>query len=277
MNNYILFDEKWTDFLPLSFTRPISYFRIGILTIKEKWELLLNADFSVKTVDYLSKKYPSIIEDKNILINSRVLPDNRLIEKIQELKLNQYIYKEDLLIAACIDRKSTECFDSSKGEYLGEKIDYKNEIIKIDYLYDIFQKNDKALIDDFNLLTNNKISQPISLTNRCIGEENIYIEEGAKVEFSILNATTGPIYIGKDAEIMEGCMIRGPFSLGNHSQLKMGAKIYGPVTIGPHSRVGGEVTHSVFFGYSNKAHDGFLGHSVIGEWCNLGADTNNST
>jgi UDP-N-acetylglucosamine diphosphorylase/glucosamine-1-phosphate N-acetyltransferase len=152
----------------------------------------------------------------------------------------------------------------------------ENIPLKVNQLWDIFYKNEAAIVEDFHLLTKNKKSQELSSSNNVLGKENIFIEKGARIECTILNATTGPIFIGKDAEIMEGSVIRGPFALCDHAQVKMAAKIYGPTTIGPYCRVGGEVNNSVFLGFSNKAHDGFLGHSVIGEWCNLGADTNTS-
>jgi UDP-N-acetylglucosamine diphosphorylase/glucosamine-1-phosphate N-acetyltransferase len=154
-------------------------------------------------------------------------------------------------------------------------IESGSDVLKINNTWEIFQYNGRALQEDFQLLTAGRNSQPLSDSNRHTGNQ-LFIEEGAKIECSILNSSTGPIYIGKEAEIMEGCMIRGPFSLGDHSTVKMGAKIYGPTTVGPHCKVGGEINHSVFFGYSNKAHDGFMGQSVIGEWCNIGADTNTS-
>jgi UDP-N-acetylglucosamine diphosphorylase/glucosamine-1-phosphate N-acetyltransferase len=157
-----------------------------------------------------------------------------------------------------------------------EMLVYETELIKIAHTWDIFQKNDDVLRADFDILTEGRISQPIPKSNNVIAPENVFIEEGAKLEFVTLNASTGPIYIGKDAEIMEGSVIRGPFALCEHAQVKLGTKIYGATTVGPHSRVGGEINNSVIFGYSNKGHDGFLGNSVLGEWCNLGADTNNS-
>jgi UDP-N-acetylglucosamine diphosphorylase/glucosamine-1-phosphate N-acetyltransferase len=150
-------------------------------------------------------------------------------------------------------------------------------VAKLQHNWDIFQKNDTELRKDFDLVTANRKSMPLSPTNQLIGPESaLFIEEGAVVEGAILNCQTGPIYIAAEAEVMEGTLIRGPFSLGEHSQIKMGAKIYGPTTIGPYCKVGGELNNVVFFGYSNKAHDGFMGNSVVGEWCNFGADTNTS-
>lgn len=273
--NYILFEDSCrTNLLPLTFTRPISEIRIGILTIKEKWEYYLKESCSYLTEKYLSKKFKLKKAKNNILINGSVLPDACLAKKIQSLKNYEALISADTIIAVCLHQS-----DLSKFQYF-EYSDYKLTdanctIIKIDNLWNIFAYNGEALKADYTLLTRGRKSQKISDTNQVLGKD-IFIEKGAQVECSILNSTSGPIYIGKDAEVMEGSIIRGPFALCEHSALKMGAKIYGPTTIGPFSKIGGEVNNSVIFGYSNKAHDGFLGNSVIGEWCNIGADSNNS-
>lgn len=275
MQNYILFDDSaWGKLLPLTFTRPVCEIRIGILTIREKWEKYLATECSFLTQDYLSEKYPLYTGAANIYVNGSVLPTLGLVEAIKKLLPGQCLKQESVLVAYSLVQPLKEVpsdFSSFKGV-----IEYPDNILKIDYPWQIFSNNGVALTADFDLLTKGRKSAPISDTNRIKGVENIFLEEGAKVEFSIINATTGPVYIGKDAEIMEGSIVRGPFALCEHSVLKMGAKIYGPTTIGPHSKVGGEVNNSVLFAYSNKAHDGFLGNSVLGEWCNLGADTNNS-
>lgn len=274
--NYILFDDKsWDNLLPLTFTRPVCEIRTGILTIKEKWEKHLNTSVSYLTKDYLSVKYPIIIESENILINGSVVPDTSLISAIEKLNPTEALLKNNQLIACKLTDK--EIFNFNYADSQASKIiDYKDDILKINWPWEIFSLNGKTLSLDYELITKDRKSQEISTTNNILGKENIFVEEGAKIEFATLNATRGPIYIGKDAEIMEGSIIRGPFALCEHSTLKLGAKIYGPTTIGPYSKVGGEVNNSVILGYSNKAHDGFLGNSVIGEWCNLGADTNNS-
>jgi len=266
--NYILFDDSRENLLPLTFTRPVCDIRIGILTIREKWEKYLKAKTSTITEGYLSTKYPLITAKQNILINGSVCPNKNLVKEILSLKPGEALVSEETIIAVNSPTADTTSYKSKK--------ETKAFSLYIKNLWDIFQKNGKAIEDDFNLLTAGKKSQKISKTNQVINPKNIFLEKGAKVECSILNAGTGPIYIGKDAEIMEGCLVRGPFSLGEHSQLKMGAKIYGPTTIGQESKVGGEVNNSVIFGFSNKAHDGFLGNSVVGEWCNIGADSNNS-
>lgn len=270
--NIIFFEEDRAIFFPLTFTRPIADLRIGILTIREKWELMLGVTSSTKTVEYLSKKFPSKYTEKNIWINSTMCPNTTLINEITQLKNQEVLMFGDNIVAANTGKKNTFETKSIKSYSRKETTTTPFQIKKIT---DIFSKNDQAIQDDFNLLTKGKSSQAISSTNTVIGN-NIFIEEGAKIEASVLNSTTGPIYIGKNAEIMEGSLIRGPFALCDYATLKLGTKIYGATTIGPHSKVGGEVTNSVIIGYSNKGHDGFLGNSILGEWCNLGADTNNS-
>ena len=274
--NYILFDDNSRDnLLPLTFTRPVADIRVGILTIREKWEKGLNAKTSSQTQDYLSKKYSCefTIDTDNVWIAGSVLPNQKLIEEIKSLRPEQALVAAGILIAANTGNSKNFSIDSI-GAYT--KYESHAKAVRIENLWDIFSKNGEAITSDFQLLTAGRKSLAISDTNRVINIESIFVEEGAKVECAILNASTGPIYIGKDAEIMEGSTVRGPFALCEHSALKMGTKIYGPTTIGPHSKVGGEVSNSVIFGYSNKAHDGFLGNSVLGEWCNLGADSNNS-
>lgn len=272
----ILFDDNsWDNLLPLTFTRPVSEIRIGILTIKEKWEKMLNTTCSYLTQTYLQKKYPLESEQQNLLINSSVCPNNNLIDEIKKLQPGETLVNKDIILA--VNLTEQEVKDFSLGLYKPAiKKEFLHNFLKINFPWDIFRNNGAAIEFDFKLITQNRKSQPISSTNRIAGEENIFLEEGAKIEFSIINASEGFVYLGADAEIMEGSIVRGSLALCEHSALKLGAKIYGPTTIGPHSKVGGEVNNSVIFGYSNKAHDGFLGNSVLGEWCNLGADTNNS-
>jgi len=272
--NYILFDDNnRANLLPFTFTRPVADIRIGILTIREKWELLLKEKTSTKTESYLSKKFPLKSDTDNVWINGAICPTEQLVKEITDLKSNHVLVLSDHVIAC--NTADTKDFNYNEISTF-EKIVSRSQLFQIENVWDIFSKNEAAIKADFNLITKGRKSQPISTTNQVIKPENIFIEEGAKVECSILNASSGPIYIGKDAEIMEGSIIRGSFALCEHSTLKLGAKIYGPTTIGPHSKVGGEVNNSIIFGFSNKAHDGFLGNSVIGEWCNIGADSNNS-
>jgi len=273
--NYIFFDDKaWHNLLPLTYTRPTAEIRIGILTISDKWKKHLSGTFSYLTQDYLSEKFPLRLEATNILINGSICPSQELLSAIETLPENTFLTQGDLLIAAKISGTDFKIF-LTEPEKIAQKA-FDENVLKISFPWEIFKHNGEAIVSDFELITKGRISQPLGETNRAINPENIFIEEGASVLFAILNASTGPIYIGKDAEIMEGSIVRGPFALCEHSALKMAAKIYGPTTIGPFSKVGGEINNSVIFGFSNKAHDGFLGNSVLGEWCNLGADTNNS-
>lgn len=270
--NYILFDGTVRNaLLPFTFTRPVAEIRVGILTIREKWEKFLGFTTTTITEEYLSEKYPMVELEENILINASFLPNEALVEMVKNLKPNEAIFQKEEIIAF-YSLESQEDPDFSKYRV----IEYEGDILRIEHTWDIFSKNGKAMEADFKILTEGRKSAPISKTNTVFNPKNIFLEEGAKVECSILNANDGPIYIGKDAEVMEGCIIRGGFALGEHAVVKMGAKIYGPTTAGPHCRIGGEVNNSVLFSYSNKGHDGFLGNAVLGEWCNIGADSNNS-
>lgn len=270
--NYILFDgHRRNALLPFTYTKPVADLRIGILTIREKWEHYLGSTTTTITEDYLAEKYPMVEADQNILINSSFLPTEKLVNLIKELKENEAVLIGDEVVA--FHTKDTqEEVDFEQYEF----IEFEDDCISIENTWDIFAKNDKAIQADFELLTKDRKSQPIPKSVNVIAPENIFIEEGAKLEFVTLNASTGVIYIGKNSEIMEGSVIRGPFALGEEAQVKLATKIYGATTVGPHCRVGGEVNNSVMMAYSNKGHDGFLGNSVLGEWCNIGADSNNS-
>ncbi|GAA4277900.1 GlmU family protein [Aquimarina mytili] len=269
--NYILFDGASRDaLLPFTYTRPVAEIRIGILTIREKWEKHLGYTTSTVTEEYLSEKYPMVELEENIMINASYLPSKDLATMVVDLKPNQAIFDKDQPVAFYVLEEQEVDFDTY------EIISLDIDVLTVKNTWDIFSKNEKAINDDFELLTHDRKSLPIPKNNNIIAPENIFLEEGAKLEFTTLNASNGPIYIGKNAEIMEGSIIRGPFALCDQATVKMGAKIYGGTTIGPYSKVGGEVTNCVIFGYSNKGHDGFIGNSVLGEWCNLGADTNTS-
>lgn len=270
--NYILFDgPARTALLPFTYTRPVADIRIGILTIREKWEKYLGSTTTTLTEEYLSDKYPMVELEENVMINASYLPNENLVEIISNLKSNQAVFKGDTVIAFFTNDSQEEVdFD----QY--EIIEFTDDCLTVEHTWDIFAKNDAAIREDFALLTEDRISQRISKTVNVISPENIFVEEGAKMEFVTLNASTGPIYIGKNAEIMEGSVIRGPFALCEEAQVKLATKVYGATTVGPHCRIGGEINNSVLFGYSNKGHDGFLGNSVLGEWCNIGADSNNS-
>lgn len=277
--NYILFDDhNRNNLLPFTYTRPVADIRIGIRTIREKWEDYLDATTHSFTQKYLLGKFPLRLSDDNLLINGSVIPNKELVTQIQALEDNQKLVEGDVLIALKLSKAKVE--EVIQMNIPLPKVDVRK--VNCDYRFsqilnraDIFQKNGEELEHDFNRITDGRESESLSDTNTVLGDA-IFVEKGAKVECAILNATSGPIYIGKDAEIMEGSIVRGGLALCEGAVLKMGAKIYGPTTIGPHSKVGGEVNNSVIFGYSNKGHDGFVGNSVIGEWCNLGADTNTS-
>lgn len=266
--NIILFDgEEWENLLPLTFTKPVASLRMGVLSFAERWEKILNTTISYQTQSYLEEKFSTNYQSENIFINPSFFPTTELIHYIKELELNQSILFNGRLVAV----KTTEEFPriTSKIISLEKTIHIKNS-------WDLFTYNFQAIEFDFEILTKGRASQPISETNNVLHPEKIFIEEGAKVEFSILNASEGPIYIGKEAEIMEGCMIRGGLALCEHGKINMGAKIYPGCTVGPYCKVGGELNNAILMAYSNKGHDGFLGNAVLGEWCNLGADTNNS-
>lgn len=279
--NYILFDDNsWENLLPLTFTRPVAEIRTGIFTIREKWERYLNIPCSYLTQDYLSEKYKPVVGQDNVLINGSVLPGIELINEINKMVSGQAMISDDVLIAAKLTKSQVEEFDhkdlSKYDIYKPDALNY----LRIFNTWQIFRDNGEAIVSDFDLATEGKMSAELSGTVNIIGKgalnDNIFIEKGAVIEHATLNVTDGPIYIGKGAEVMEGSVIRGPFALCDHSVVKMSAKIYGPTTIGPYSKVGGEINNCVIFGYSNKAHEGFLGNSVIGEWCNIGADSNSS-
>lgn len=277
--NYTLFDfaEDRKALLPLTYMRPISEMRVGITTITEKWQNALSTPtISFLTEPYLQGKYKEESNDATIYINGSLIPNDEIVAVIKQLKAGECLLLDEKPIAFYSEKKISykllaDKIAAAKKNYLATNAIF---IVKP---ADIFQKNGAILTQDFLQIKKQAVSQPLSATNQLVGNiDNLFIAEGAKVECSILNCSTGPIYIGKDAEVMEGSIIRGPFALGEHAGIKMGAKIYGPTTIGPHCKVGGEVSNCVFFAYSNKGHDGFLGNSVVAEWCNFGADTNTS-
>ncbi|MFT5754174.1 MAG: UDP-N-acetylglucosamine diphosphorylase/glucosamine-1-phosphate N-acetyltransferase [Flavobacterium sp.] len=270
--NYILFDGTVRKtLLPFTFTRPVADIRVGILTIREKWEMYLGHTTTTLTEEYLMEKFPMVEMEENVMINASFLPNETLLEMVSSLENNQAIvYKEEIVAFFTTDTQEEVDFDTY------DLIEYVGDVIQIQNTWDIFEKNDIAIREDYFYLTQDRKSEPIPKSVNVISPENIFIEEGAKLEFVTLNASTGPIYIGKNSEIMEGSVIRGPFALCEEAQVKLATKVYGATTVGPHSRIGGEVNNSVLFGYSNKGHDGFLGNSVLGEWCNIGADSNSS-
>ncbi|MFZ4476299.1 MAG: GlmU family protein [Saprospiraceae bacterium] len=280
MMNIILFDsDARMHLLPLTATRPMGELRIGILTIREKWERLLRGSVSYITQEYLQEKYPIHIEEDNLILNGGILPTEQLSRKIADLQQNEALLLNGELIAARLNEARFESLieDEEVHELQGVELDESIAIFPINQLWQLTHLAGQAFESDFNLITSGRATQALSPSNRVIGaSQQIFLEEGAKIECCILNTTDGPIYIGKDAEVMEGSILRGPVSIGAQAIVKMGAKIYGPTIIGPGSRAGGEITRSILMANANKSHDGYLGDSVLGEWTNLGADTNNS-
>jgi UDP-N-acetylglucosamine diphosphorylase/glucosamine-1-phosphate N-acetyltransferase len=268
--NVILFDDPVIrqDLLPFTYTRPVSKIRVGILTIAEKWEKWLGQKPSFKTQEYLQKKFPLVTATDNFLINGAICPDQKLIDFIKTLPVGYFLVKDSLLVAA--RQPQGNMSDSNT-------ITYPHDLVVIDKTWKIYNQNGSQLRIDFALITAGRVSAKIDDRHTIIyNQQNVFVEEGVTIRAAILNAENGPIYLGKNSTIQEGAMIRGAFALCEGSHVNMGAKLRGDVTVGPYSKVGGEVSASVIFGYSNKAHDGFLGCSVIGEWCNLGADSNTS-
>ncbi|GAA3983955.1 GlmU family protein [Mucilaginibacter dorajii] len=270
----ILFDDTaHQTLLPLTYTRPVADLRIGILTIAEKWAKYLNTSTSFFTLDYLRTKFPANIEADNLFINGAVCPDENLLEAIDKLQTGEALKYNDQLLAVKLTGTDAASFDISAQ--FDRVITYTNLFVSIKYPEDIFRKNDIELRKDYALLIKGRTSSTISSTNVIIGND-FFAEEGAIAECSTFNTTNGPIYLSANTEVWEGTHIRGAFAICEHSQVKMGAKIYGATTVGPYSRVGGELNNAVIWGYSSKGHEGYLGNSVLGEWCNIGADSNNS-
>lgn len=275
--NLVLFDTSQRNLLyPFTLTRPVADLRVGIFTVREFWENYFKTVSYSITEKYLQQKFPNTNERDVLLINAAFIPTADFFEALKQIKDEEAITKEGMVLAAKTSLYNNwQIEDINPGRFSVHK-ELPGAIRYLHYPWQIFQLNDEAIRNDFKVITKGKKSAPLSPTNKTTGAENIFIEEGVKAEFVTLNAATGPIYIGKDCEIMEGSIIRGPFAMLNRSVVKMGAKIYGATTLGPNCIAGGEIKNSVLLGYSNKAHDGYLGDSVIGEWCNLGAGTSNS-
>lgn len=270
MASYILCDTGSRHLLfPFTLTRPAAECRAGILTIREKWEHILRQPTSYLTEDYLSEKFPLDESENNYFINGALIPNKEILDVLHQLKKRESLFSGNEWIASRCD--SADSFRESSGF---KKVNYGKPLILIRYPWDIARFNDRLLRDDFLLITKGRDSLHLDKPHhKIVSPENIFVEEGAELNEVTINASTGPVYIGKDSLIMEGTLIRGPLATGEKSVLKMGTKIYGATTIGPHSTAGGEIKNSVIFGFSNKAHDGYLGDAVIGEWCNLGAGT----
>lgn len=268
--NLILFDDPAirTDLLPFTFTRPVAKIRVGILTIAEKWERWLNASASFKTETYLQQKFKMVSSGDNLLINGGVCPDDYLVAAVKSLPAGKFLVKDSLLIAA---RKPAPEMNGSNT------VEYKDPMTVIAKTWHIFRENAAQIKIDFQLITAGRTSAVINDKHTVVyGEENLFVEEGVDIKAAIINAENGPVYLGKNSIVQEGAIIRGSFALCEGGHINMGAKMRGDTTVGPYSKIGGEVSTSVIFGYSNKAHDGFMGCTVMGEWCNLGADSNTS-
>ncbi|HEX4886904.1 MAG TPA: putative sugar nucleotidyl transferase [Luteibaculaceae bacterium] len=279
--NFILVDTAPHRFYPLSLTRPVAHIRVGILTLFDKWRKRMpHQSWSCLSVDYLRLKFPLLIHADNVLVESTLLPDDRLCKRLQELRHNQALAYQGKVIAIRIDGARLQ--QEPERESLAAWLDLNTEVVEylegcrfVEGITDLFTRNQLWIQQDFEFLTHKKNSHPAHPSNTVFGNQ-LFLKSGVQMRACIINTESGPVYIDKDAEVMEGSMLRGPLYIGKGAQIKMGAKVYGPTTIGPQCRIGGEVSNSVFQGYANKGHDGFVGNSVIGEWCNLGADTNTS-
>ena len=270
--NTILFDgPERSQLLPFTYIRPVAELRIGIDTLREKWEAFLGQECSFATQNYLSSKYPLHNADLNYFINPTYIPTRSLAIQVKNLKENQVLIFDSNPVAFCTTNSILPSDTSGFNE-----IDVEQELIQIKNCSDLFVHNAEVLVQDFKRLTKDRMSQVLGDTNRVINPEQVFVEPGARVSCATLNASEGPIYIGADAQIMEGSMLRGPLAICENSVVKMGTKIYGGTTIGPNAKVGGELNNVLFLGNSNKGHDGFLGNAVIGEWCNIGAATDAS-
>jgi UDP-N-acetylglucosamine diphosphorylase/glucosamine-1-phosphate N-acetyltransferase len=275
MDNIILFDDPAYrgTLLPFTFTRPVADIRVGILTIAEKWEKHLKATTGFLTQDYLQDKFPYQNEPA-LMINGSLCPNEPLLLAIKDLQPGEALWKGQTLLATKEDNPADFVIDGSKQK---ERIEFAGDFTSIHKTWHIFQHNADEIRKDFDLITLNKISADINDPHTIVyNSDNIFVEEGASIKAAVLNAEDGPIYIGRNASIQEGSLIKGPFALCEGSTVNMGAKMRGDTTVGPYSKIGGEVSNSVIFGFSNKGHDGFMGNSVIGEWVNIGADTNTS-
>jgi len=268
----ILFDDSsWGTLRPLTLTRPVGELRVGILTLREKWEQRLGMTASYLTRAYLQEKYPLGAGEDNLWVNASVCPDEAVVKAVGALQKGELLVGE---IGEIAYRSHLPYKELPEDEW--RRVTYSGSVTRIQYPYDIFTLNKQELMADFEWLTRGRGSAPLDRSVNVYGRYPVFLEEGAVVRYATINTEGGPVYIGKEAEVMEGVLIRGPLALCEHAVLNMGAKVYGATTLGPYCKCGGELNNVVLTGYSNKAHDGFLGNSVIGEWCNLGADTNNS-
>jgi UDP-N-acetylglucosamine diphosphorylase / glucose-1-phosphate thymidylyltransferase / UDP-N-acetylgalactosamine diphosphorylase / glucosamine-1-phosphate N-acetyltransferase / galactosamine-1-phosphate N-acetyltransferase len=282
--NKIIFTEEFCqpeNLHPFTLTRQIQDIRVGIMTIREKWERMLGLpSFDRKEDDYKDlERSVQLAEaiDKDgycLMIHGNVLPTPALVRASRKLKDGEFISAN--ASSGVVFRLSQNQVSDKHKIKVTRAIALETAIKTLHFPWEIFQLNDWAIRQDFTVITAKRKSASISRTNKIIKPNQVFIEKGARVEHAIINASSGPVYIGRNAEVMEGTLIRGPVAICEGAIIKMGTKIYGASTVGPYCIVGGDIKNSILFGYSNKAHDGYLGDSVIGEWCNLGAGTTNS-
>ncbi len=275
--NIVLFDHPdiRRSLLPLTYTRPVADIRVGILTLAEKWELALNSKVSFLTQDYLRKKFPSKISEDNLYINGALCPDDQLVAALVDLELGESLHKDGVTLALRAGRLESPDEIPIGSDNIGKEFSANATLLR--YNWDLFLQNGEQICADFEIVTKGRKSETLSDPHTIVyNPGNVFIEEGVSIKAAIINAEQGPVYLGKGSEVQEGTIIQGPFALGEYSQLRLGGKMRPNTTIGPYCKVGGEVGNVIFQSYSNKAHEGFLGNSVIGSWCNLGADTNNS-
>lgn len=277
MKNLILFEnDTRTNLLPFTYTRPTCEIRLGIFNIREKWEKAMNGSGSFITQDYLTDLYDINLSEKNYLINGAVLPTAELVHQILELGVGEALVNDDELIAALLDlNQFNRLVDDDIEVFNTYDLSETQSLLKANNLWDLFKLLDWSIRWDFEKITEGRTSEPLPDSNTLIGSKNwLFIEKGALVQGATINTSNGPVYIGKNATVMEGATIRGPFSLGERGTVKMGAKIYGPTAAGPYTTLGGEIKNVLMLEHASKGHEGYLGNSVIGAWCNLGADTN---
>lgn len=272
----VLFDNTERNKLfPLTRTQAIADLYLGMFTQKLRWELLTGMDILISTAQYLQPLYPEIPEGIHLWVDASVIADSFLAEQVLALEEGDMLRDENSLVAGKFSSRDAAAMFQGPA-HLTANVFFLSSVRRLTYCWEMFQWNDWMIREDFKLLCRTKTSGPLPSTVRVVCPENVFIGEGSSLEFASINAATGPVYIGPNATVMEGAMIRGPFAMCEHAAVKMGAKIYGATTLGPGTTAGGEIKNSLLQPFSSKAHDGYLGDSVIGRWCNLGAGTSNS-
>ncbi|MEZ5070539.1 MAG: GlmU family protein [Bacteroidales bacterium] len=271
----ILFDDRsWDNLLPLTYTRPVAQLRVGILTVAEKWERVYGQPASWITRPHLREKFPVAPGTGDLLVNGSLLPEPDVCNAIGALRPGEALKQGETLLA--VRQAEVDPADFRAEDFLPRAADYPGVVDRIAHPWHIFLLNGQEIARDFERIAHGRTSAPLPAGVTCDNPDRVFVEPGFRGNHFLISTSAGPVYLGRDSEIMEGSLIRGPFALCEGAAVKMGAKIYGPTTLGPYSKAGGEITNSIFLANSNKAHDGYLGNSVLGEWCNLGADTNTS-